>query len=610
MYLKSPYPDPPPLPAVNAHHIFFKRPDQADWPDYTLHIDAVTGKRVMYRDWVRDVEDLSTAFAGPSSQGCMGLQGWNEGEGAEVVVPGGKEIIGIMSENSSEYIALIHACIRVAVPFALVSSYSTPFELKHSLKLSKATRLFVDAKFLKTVLPVAREVGLSEDKIYLMKETGASRKLKTFKGLIQDVRKRKVPLVDIRPAGKDTLAYLVFSSGTSGLPKAVMISHGNLIFSVGQSLVMVQVISEVYTPPTPGTPEGIPITLAFLPLHHTYGLHAYSFRACLAPSTLVILPKWDINVALKVIPRYHVTSLTLIPSVVHQLVNHPGIEKADFSSVLSMNSGAAYLPPELGEKMSSLMPKETIFSEGYGMSEATIAAITQPYAGTLGGKLNPISGCTGILLPGMEALTFKDETGVPPVNFTLPNAVPGAPTPSGLPGECALNEPGELWVRSGNVALGYWNNPKANAETFIRGWLRSGDRFRIDEGGNFWFADRAKVSPVEIADCLLAHPERLITDATVAGVSGGRTSDEKVPRAWIVLSTTGKDKKTWGKAKVVKELERWHQENLSKYKWLRGGIEIVDEGSIPKSPTGKTLRRVLVDKYEAKLKKGQERAKL
>ena len=109
----------------------------------------------------------------------------------------------------------------------LISSYSTPFELKHALKLAKLTRLFVDAKFLKAVLPVAKEVGLSEDRIYLMKETGASKKLKTLRGIIQDVRKRKVPLVDIRPADKDTLAYLVFSSGTSGLPK------GLHIFAVG-----------------------------------------------------------------------------------------------------------------------------------------------------------------------------------------------------------------------------------------------------------------------------------------------------------------------------------------------------------------------------------------
>jgi acyl-CoA synthetase (AMP-forming)/AMP-acid ligase II len=170
-----------------------------------------------------------------------------------------------------------------------------------------------------------------------------------------------------------------------------------------------------------------------------------------------------------------------------------------------------------------------------------------------------------------------------------------------LDGACGLNEPGELWLRAGSVAAGYWNNPKANAATFVHGWLRTGDRFRVDEQGYFWFADRAKVififsflstcadsytqdtlkisgaqvSPLEIEKCLLSHPGRLIIDVTVAGVSGGRTSDEKVPRAWIVLSPMGK--KTWGKEKAVKELERWHQENLSKYKWLRGGIEIVDE---------------------------------
>ena len=82
----------------------------------------------------------------------------------------------------------------------------------------------------------------------------------------------------------------------------------------------------------------------------------------------------------------------------------------------------------------------------------------------------------------------------------------------------------------------------------------------------------AQVSPVEIEDLLLAHPEKLIQDATVAGVSGGRTSDEKVPRAWIVLSIEGKK---FGAVAVIKELEKWHQANLSKYKWLRGGIEVV-----------------------------------
>lgn len=203
----------------------------------------------------------------------------------------------------------------------------------------------------------------------------------------------------------------------------------------------------------------------------------------------------------------------------------------------------------------------------------------QPFSGTLGGKLQRIPGSSGVLSAGMEARIVREDGS-----------------------EADFNEPGELWLRGNNVSMGYWNNTKATAETFVDGWLRTGDQFRIDEKENFWFADRAKdtlkvsgaqVSPVEIENCLLDQPDKLISDVTVAGVSGGRTSDEKVPRAWIVLNSTGKKR---GASAVIKGLESWHQKNLSKYKWLRGGIEVVDE--IPKSPTGKVLRRVLQDKYE------------
>jgi len=213
------------------------------------------------------------------------------------------------------------------------------------------------------------------------------------------------------------------------------------------------------------------------------------------------------------------------------------------------------------------------------MSEVTFGAIMQPLPGTLGGKLQHIPGSTGVLVAGIEGRIVREDGT-----------------------EAGINEVGELWLRGGNVSIGYWNNTKATTETFVDGWLRTGDQFTIDEKGNFWFADRAKdtlkisgaqVSPIEIENCLLGHPEKLIIDVTVAGVSGGRTSDEKVPRAWIVLSSAGKK---LGASAVIKELESWHQKNLSKYKWLRGGIEVVEE--IPKSPTGKVLRRVLQDKYE------------
>lgn len=358
-----------------------------------------------------------------------------------------------------------------------------------------------------------------------------------------------------------------------------MISHGNLICSFLQAGIVAKAIAEVFQPPTPPTEEGIPCLLAYLPMYHTYGLHAYCFRSFLAPATYIVIPRWNIELALKLIPKYKITTLTLIPSVVHQIVNYPGIHKADLSSIRAMNNGAAYLSPELANKLTRLVSQETIFSEGYGMSEGTIASISRPFPGVLSGRLTNRPGSTGVLLPGMEGRLLRDDGS-----------------------ETEPEEIGELYVKGGNVALGYWRNEKATKETFIDGWLRTGDKFRVDKEGYFFFTDRAKdtlkvsgiqVSPLEIENVLLNQPDKLITDVTVAGVSGGRTSDEKVPRAWVVLSPAGKK---LGKAVVMKELESWHQQNLSKYKWLRGGIEVVKE--IPKNPTGKTLRRVLVERYE------------
>ena len=111
----------------------------------------------------------------------------------------------------------MHASIRLATPFVPISSYSTPFELRHALNLTKVTRLFVDEKFLTTVLPVATEIGMDPNHIYLMK--GNSNCRKSFWSIIEDVRRNKILRVDTRTATKNTLAYLLFSSGTTGLPK-------------------------------------------------------------------------------------------------------------------------------------------------------------------------------------------------------------------------------------------------------------------------------------------------------------------------------------------------------------------------------------------------------
>jgi len=400
----------------------------------------------------------------------------------------------------------------------------------------------------------------------------------SVESLIREVNTRRIPEEPVRIVPKDTIGYLVFSSGTSGLPKAVMVSHGNIIYSIRQGVALLEARAQVSAPPTPPTPDGLPVALGFLPMHHATGLHGYCFRTFLVPCRLVILPRWNTEAVLHAIPKYKVTTLNLVPSMVQQLLAHPKVEKTDFSSVLNISCGAAYLPREFMKRLISLGP-EIHFGEGYGLSECTIAAIIQPFPGSLGGRFKENLASTGVLLPGMEARTVREDGT-----------------------EANWNEVGELWLKGENIVQGYWNNPQVTKGTFVDGWLRTGDKFKVDKEQYFYFADRAKdtlkvsgaqVSPVEIEEVLMAHPRNLISDVTVAGVIGGRTNDERIPRAWVVLSEEGKK---LGASAVIKELETWHQNNLSRYKWLRGGIEVTNE--IPKSPSGKTLRRLLQDQYE------------
>ncbi|KAJ7133434.1 hypothetical protein C8R44DRAFT_663999 [Mycena epipterygia] len=570
MYVKSAFPPLPPLPEVNVHHVMFGRPDQAEWPDFIHQVEEKTGQKRTYKDGVKRIALGATALGAKISDGGLELNG------------DGDEMIGLLGDNSIDYYDIVHSLIAVTTPFALISTYSTRFELVHGLKLTKATRLFVDAKLLKNVLAAIEDpdVHIARDKIYILSGQPTKNR-KSFSQMIDAVQRKKTPLEPVRPAKKDTLLYLVMSSGTSGLPKAVTITHGNVICSLYQGIAVGQVMEPFSTQAARNTVA--PVALGVLPMFHSYGLHVYILRATLFPATFIIMEKWNTARFLKGITKYRATHLTLIPSAIHQLVNHPDMKTTDMSSVVMINSGAAYLPPELAGRMSRFMKKDSELSQGYGLSEGTISALTRPIEGMLGMGAPP-PGVTGILIPGLEGRTVREDGT-----------------------EAAVDEVGELWLCGDNVTPGYWNNPKANEGTFVDGWLRTGDQFRVDENGYFFFADRGKdtlkvsgvqVSPKEIEDVLFAQPDKLISDVSVAGVSGGRTDDEKVPRAWVVLSSAGKKR---GAPAVIKALEEWHQESLSKYKWLRGGIEVVKE--IPKTPTGKTMRRVLQEQYERRAKK-------
>ncbi|KAG8785673.1 hypothetical protein FRC12_017290 [Ceratobasidium sp. 428] len=583
----SPFGPLPPLPETNFVHTILHSPSPPRPPlpdDYVLHIDGITGEERTFQQFKQRVDDLGTALCSPKEQGGLALQP-------------GKDVVGLLSDNCIDYPVSILATLQTTIPVALLNSHSTARELVHQLKLSRPTHLIVGLTSLAVVKQALKFTGLpTKPGITVLEGNGhkAHAGEISLQRLIDRVKERGAKPVGVLPAKRDTLAYLVFSSGTSGLPKAVMISHGNLNACYVQLLIWMSHAIQVAPPPQPVYTQ-YPVNLAFLPMYHTMGLHIYIFRLFIAPSTQVVLPSWNVDNVLRCIRKHRVTGMALVPSLVFQLLAHPKFrsKETDLSSLLGLGTGAAYLPPATEKEFLNAIEakgakgtKIMRMSSGYGLSESTIAVMSQPVDGMLGGKVNSRLGSAGVLIPGHEARLCHDAPAGTPVE-DLVDVAPG--------------EPGELYVRGLNNAMGYWENEKATKETFLPGnWLRTGDRLAYKDG-HFWFQDRAKdtlkvsgvqVSPTEIEAVLKGHPNAYLSDVCVAGVPGERDSGELVPRAWIVLSAAGHNA---GSKKVIADLHEWMQGQLSKPKQLRGGIEVVKE--IPKNPTGKVLRRVLQERH-------------
>ncbi|KAI9903595.1 hypothetical protein N3K66_000124 [Trichothecium roseum] len=538
---------------------------------------GLTGKTYPYAEVVRRTELVARAVSrrlGFEARDAAGATEWDR-------------VVGLFSLNTVDYIPLTHAVHRLGGIVTPASAAYSPEELEHQLRSSGARALFTCAPLLATALKAASAVGIPEEKIFLLPVPGGDEKRKhgsftTFDDLVAEGEglPPTPPLNWIKGQAERQVAYLCYSSGTSGLPKAVMISHKNVIANVLQARTFEAV-------PYAALGVGPQVALGLLPLSHIYGLTLNALVPQYRGDEVVILPRFELATFLAAVQRHGIQRLNIVPPIMIQVVqNKDKCDAYDLSSVRTVFSGAAPMGVELIQDVNKQYPKWNI-CQGYGMTESSPLVTTTS-------ELDIQTGSSGSLIPGTRA-KIVDPDG---------NEV------------TAHGRRGEMLVQSPSVVLGYLNNEKANAETFVHHpdgrWLRTGDEVLVRLSANgfehFDIVDRIKelikvkghqVAPAELEAHLLAHD--CVADCAVIPVIDERAGE--VPKAFVV-----RDNAAAGKSddELTKILHKHVEEAKARHKWLKGGIEFID--AIPKSPSGKILRRMLRDKE--KEKRRQQGAKL
>ncbi|KAK1688888.1 hypothetical protein BDP55DRAFT_629428 [Colletotrichum godetiae] len=433
----------------------------------------------------------------------------------------------------------------------------TESELTHQLTVSGAKCIFTDAVRLTTALQAARSVGIPKESVVLVDNEGRPRhdSWRTMQTLMAEPYSWEA----IRDPS------ILAENGTTGKPKACMITHCNLVANAEQTLHLDRVSESRANGQGSLTHD---VHCAFLPLYHASGLMTYCVVNVRRSCTTFTMRKFSLELLLSTIQRFRVTHLLLAPPVVVMLLKSNLLLHFDVSSVRSMFCGAAPLQPELSKRLEEVFSGGKARSrQGWGMSEATMAVtLFAP------DEFDPLHKGVGYILPNMQMKIVGDDGR-----------------------EVGCNEEGEALIRGPNVFKGYYKNPSASEEAWTKdGWLKTGDIVSIQESGLLTILDRKKelikvkgfqVAPAELEGHLLEHEG--VRDCAVIRVT---REGQEHPQAHIVP----KDNNVTAES-IIKFMES----RLSAHKRLTGGIVFTEV--IPKSASGKILRRLLQDPATEKL---------
>ncbi|KAK0255502.1 hypothetical protein B0A54_10270 [Friedmanniomyces endolithicus] len=531
MPIESAYP-PITVPPVDVYTFLFDRSDREFPDDHAIFVDVTAQKQHS----ILDVRDAAERFG----HGIQQQWDWQKGD-----------VLALFTPNSTDVAPVTFGTLwagGVVCPFNNLYRVS---ELVSQLKSSQAQALVTHVACLQVAREAVLLAGVPLDRVLLVgprDSKGMFRHFSDVQPLTTDVRK-----VAIDP--KEDLAYLVYSSGTTGSPKGVMLTHENIVANMLQWA----------TVDAGQMHWSRDKTIGFLPMYHIYGIAVLLLQAVYKGVTIYVMQRFELEQFCRIIQTQQITFAFVVPPVVLALAKHPLVDKYNLSSLRMMHSSAAPLTADLVQMIYKRL--QVPIKQGYGLSEASPGVASQPWD-----EWNTSPGSSGKLVPSMS------------LKCTTPT---GEEAPPG--------ETGEICLKGPNIFKGYYRNPAATAEAITpEGWYRTGDMGFVDAEMNLHITDRIKelikyngfqVVPGQLEGLLRGHPA--VSDVAVVGVYSRERATE-LPRAYVVLAQGC----TGGMA-LEEEICEWLGERVAPYKKLRGGVRFVE--AIPKSDAGKVLRRVLAE---------------
>jgi acyl-CoA synthetase (AMP-forming)/AMP-acid ligase II len=511
----------PPITVPSEPLTFPLRRAAEEYPEKVAVITPEAGGKEYSYQWL---EENSSAFA--ASLASLGVEP--------------QDHVALWMKNSLEYILSFYGILKAGGVVVPISTHYGEREVLHQLRETEVKGLITSDNLYAQVGNLTSEVqGLR----FIVLEGQGEPPLVTipFSSLLAG-SDRLDRSIGIDP--KERIAVLPFSSGTTGLPKGVMLTHSNLLSCLYQ-VVQVHEISAT------------DIMINQLPFFHIYGMTVLMGTSIMAAATQVLASRFrPIDEFLSLFETYRPTLFFTVPLIVQEFCHHPKVLTMDWSRLRYVNAGGAILSPEVQERFTQITGVPVMV--GYGLTESSPTTHVTPIR-----KIK--KGSIGLPLSLTEDKIVDPETG----------------------DELRPREIGELWVRGPQVMKGYYNNPEATAQTVTKGWLRTGDLAWKDEEGYVFIVDRLKevikckgfqVPPAEIENVLVSHPD--IKDAAVIGEPHPEYGE--VPVAYVVLQ----DKASLSPEAIIE----YAAQGLAKYKRL---ARVVFTETIPRSASGKVLRRLL-----------------